>query len=121
MNADEAVKEVNRLWEYKSDGMIDDWNFTVHGDCEDYALSVLKRIFGGKTEAKRALLNREAFIWYTTTNKGDKHAVLEYQGRFVCNRIKRWQTDKDKMLIDKWHFRFPRAFLIIKLGLSEII
>lgn len=120
MTPSEAVEEVNRLWEYKSDGKIDDWSFTTRGDCEDYALSVLKRIYGGETKAKRALLRREAYLWYVTTDRGGKHAVLEYKGRYVCNRTKKWTANRDNMRVKEWHWRFPRILLIGKLGLSEV-
>ncbi len=120
MTPNQAVKEVNQLWDYKSDGPIDDWSFTTKGDCEDYALSVLKRIFGGSSEAKRALLKQDAYIWYVTTDKGDKHAVLEYNGRYVCNRTKEWHPTKEGMRVKEWHWRFPRPLLLLKLGPSEI-
>ncbi len=120
MTPEQAVEDVNRLWEYKSDGNLDDWDFTTKGDCEDYALSVLKRIYGSSSKAKRALLRRDAYIWYVTTDRDDKHAVLEYDGRYVCNRTKQWHETRKGMRVKEWHFRFPRAFLILKLGLSEI-
>lgn len=120
MTPEEAVKEVNQLWEYKSDGRIDDWTFTTKGDCEDYALSVLRRIYGSSSRAKRALLRRDAFIWYVTADNGRKHAVLEYEGRYVCNRTKKWHTNRDNMRVKEWHWKFPRALLVGKLGLSEI-
>lgn len=114
----QAVKAVNATFEYKSDGWIDRWSFKTPGDCENYALLVLKEYFGSEKEARAALWDRRAFIWYVTTDNGNGHAILELNGWFVCNRTKRWHSNIETMGIKKSHYRYPRFVMALKMGVG---
>lgn len=120
MTPEQAVRSVNLVWEYKSDGSIDKWGFTTPGDCENYSLMVLKNIYGSRGAAKRALIGRKSYIWYAENKKGDGHAVLEHQGKFVDNVYMRWMDDKSDMDYD-FKFRYSRIQLIAKLGFGALL
>lgn len=117
----QAANLVNAYWEYKPDGKIDRWAFKSPGDCENYALLVLKLIAGGQREAVRMLLRGRAAIWYVRTMSGDGHAVLEYNGRFIDNRLREWVGSLDDMrLADKPRKRYSKIQLVAKLGFGAL-
>jgi predicted transglutaminase-like cysteine proteinase len=117
MTPGEAVKYVNSFFVYKSDGTVDRWQFKSPGDCENYSLLVLKEIAGGQRTATNWLLTGKAYMWYAKTNSGAGHAILEYRGRFVDNRYKRWMTSLDDMdLQTSGRKRYSKLQIAAKLG-----
>lgn len=121
MTPEDAASAVNKFWVYEPDGPIDHWSFKSPGDCENYALLVLSRIVGGDRAAKRALLRGDTHIWYVKTWAGNGHAVLEYNGRFIDNRFRRWKDSLDDMkLLDSPRRRYSRLSLIVKLGVGGL-
>jgi predicted transglutaminase-like cysteine proteinase len=122
MTPKQAVNLVNAYWEYEPDGKVDRWEFKSPGDCENYALLVLKNLAGGQREAVRWLLSGRAHIWYVKTLAGRGHAVLEYRGRFVDNRVKEWRDSLDEMrLQDTPRRRYNKLQLVAKLGLRSLL
>lgn len=113
-----AVKEVNSYFIYKSDGLFDRWSFKSPGDCENYSLLVLKEYYGSQSKAKSALWQREANIWYVTTNSGAGHAILELNEMYVDNRIKSWKSSLDEMNIKKAHYRYSPLIMFPKMWLG---
>lgn len=115
-----AVDEVNSYFVYKSDGLFDKWTFKSPGDCENYSLLVLKEMFGSQSAAKNALWNEDAYIWYVTTNTGAGHAILEFNGMFVDNRIKEWKKSLDEMSIRKAHYRYSPYIMFPKMWFGNL-
>jgi hypothetical protein len=121
MTPDKAVQLVNTFWQYEPDGRIDRWAFRSPGDCENYSLLVLKNIAGSEREARKWLLRGKAHIWYVKTLSGAGHAVLEYEGRFVDNRIKKWCDSLDHMkLLDRPRKRYSKVQLVAKLAFGRL-
>jgi predicted transglutaminase-like cysteine proteinase len=121
MSPEKAVEHVNSFWEYKPDGKIDRWTFKSPGDCENYSLLVLKHIAGGERAAKKWLLSGKAKMWFVQTNNGEPHAVLEYKGKFVDNRFKKWVDSLDDLALKKkGRKRYSKIQLLAKLGFGAL-
>jgi hypothetical protein len=117
MTPDGAVQQVNSFWEYKPDAGVDKWTFESPGDCENYSLLVLKEIAGSQSKAAQWLLTGKAHMWYCKTQDGDPHVVLEYQGRFVDNRFRKWMPSLDAMKLEpRPRKRYSKPQLLAKLG-----
>jgi predicted transglutaminase-like cysteine proteinase len=119
MTPREAVKAVNEIWVYSSDGPLDHWNFRSPGDCENYALLVLKNIYGSKEAATRALIFRKSYIWFVKSETGEGHAVLEHEGKFVDNNYRHWLDSQEQM---SYYFKYRYSSLAIagKLGFGAL-
>ena len=115
MNKEKAAAKVNSTWVYKKDGLIDRWSFKSPGDCENYALLVLKNIFGSEQGAKDALRLKKARIWYAKTDKGNGHAVLEYQGMYICNRTQKWVGTPEELAPCTLKWRYPWSIMKIRM------
>lgn len=120
MTPEKAAELVNSYWVYKPDGKIDRWSFTSPGDCENYALLILAAITGSNANARMALLTGKAYIVYSHTFSGGNHAVLEYNGMFIDNRMKRWMPEWDMMLLQEKRRRFTKIELLLKLGIGML-
>jgi hypothetical protein len=113
-----AAELVNETWEYQKDGLIDRWSFKSPGDCENYALLILKAMFGSERAAKDALWEKQASIWYAVTNNGIGHAVLEYNGFYICNRTKHWVESPDDLAPCDLKWRFPRLLMSLRMAIG---
>ena len=120
MTPDEAVNHVNFDWVYDPDGRIDRWGFTTPGDCENYGCRVLMFILGSEGRARRALLTGRAHMIYCHTLSGEGHAVLEWQGRYVDNRLKTWVDDWADLRLREKRRRYTRLELLAKLGVGRL-
>jgi predicted transglutaminase-like cysteine proteinase len=117
MSPEAAVKQVNSFFKYESDGSVDRWAFKSPGDCENYALLVLKEIAGSQRKAALWLLTGKAYILNVRTADGQPHAVLEYEGRFVDNRFKKWVASLDDLkLAAKPRKRYSKPQVLAELG-----
>jgi len=120
MTPQEAVDRVNSDWVYEPDGNLDRWGFTTPGDCENYGCRVLMFMLGGKGKAKRALLTGKAYMIYCHTLSGAGHAVLEWQGRYVDNRLKMWVDDFADLRLREKRRRYTKVELVAKLGVGSL-
>jgi len=118
MTPQEAARHVNETWEYRKDGWLDQWSFSTPGDCENYSLLILKAIYGSKDAAKAALRKGDAHIWYAKTDRGDGHAVLEYQGAYIDNRTRHWVDDPDDLRPCSLKWRYPWVVMMIRMAIG---
>ena len=114
----EAARAVNEVWKYDADGLIDTWSFTTTGDCDDYAMSILKELFGTESKAKAALRNHHAYIWYAVTDNNKGHAVLEFDGEYIDNRTRHWVSNPDDLEPCKLKWRYPWLWMALRIALG---
>jgi predicted transglutaminase-like cysteine proteinase len=117
----DVAADMRARFEYKPDGGMDKWVFLretgkIAGDCEDWALTTLAGVTGGRTAAKKALLRGDAEIIYTRLN-GRGHAVLRYNGHYIDNTHPHWTKS--------WRYgdrtTYPRPVIVIKLLLAKVL
>ena len=111
-----AARYMREHFEYKSDGLFETWRIgKMRGDCEDFALTTLWLLCGeDKGAVKRTLLADKpiARIIRTKTRQGNYHAVLQYNGKFICNRYPTWSDWRSEYKMFK-----PYKGLVLRLKL----
>ena len=119
----EVSAYMRKNFRYVADEPFDRWAIgRLHGDCEDHALTTLAELCGGsKTAAIKALLSGRARIIYTKTETGRGHAVLEYNGSYLCNRYQYWSGWRREYAASGVFKPYSRAMLVLKLTFGRIV
>ena len=109
-----AARYMREHFEYKPDGLFETWRIgRMRGDCEDFALTTLWLLCGEDKDAtRRTLLDGDARIIRTKTHQGNYHAVLQYNGKFICNRYPTWSDWRSEYEMFK-----PYKGLVLRLKL----
>lgn len=116
------LQKLNQRFRYKYDkdqyGRREYWTIMTNesgplvGDCEDYSLTLLWYLEGKRLKNMfKALLTRKAEIWFCKV-KGNGHAVLKYEGKWIDNNKQRW-VDGFPNYDMKW--RYPIPLILWKL------
>ncbi len=83
-------------FEYRADGRVGIWRVmsgdVLRGDCEDYALTVMHRYYGGWLGMLRAIWRGEAKLWTGDSANGNKHAMGEIGGQWFDN----WTAERQQ-------------------------
>ena len=80
-----------------------------HGDCEDFALTILYNLCGRSVvKLLFSIFIGRSKICYTKSPKGGGHAVLRYKGLYTDNWQDAWLTKQD--YIDKGYTFNPVLF-----------
>lgn len=119
---------INMKWEYKPDNgdkwkVLDVFNYTIEGDCEDYSLTVLYHYIC-HSDWKRFLyyiLSNKAQMHYVLS-RGDKtrgHAVMYVKGEgWIDNWSKKFlpaKSDMTKRFGHEFKYKFKRYEVLLRL------
>lgn len=97
------VKDRGEYWQILTPGK----GGKYRGDCEDFSLTALYLLEGSLWNFWKALLTRKAKMCFCKY-KGTGHAVLRYEGRYIDNIQKSWNTKQEletkDYVFSKWSF-----------------
>lgn len=122
---------LNKHFIYTRDEGIDSWNLMrenqqgkLLGDCEDYALWVAYHLLSDKSWMKLFwnILTRKIklhFVRVRHYNEG--HAVLEHDGMFIDNNVRKWVKVGDMTVVYNFKWRMPLPFVLTKLVIGKIV
>lgn len=118
----DVSRQMRRDFSYRRDRGSDKWVILdltgkVIGDCEDHAMTVLARVLGSKSAARKALLKGDAELFYVKTPAGNGHAVLKYNGYYICNRYPTWSP---VMRYDNFR-KYSRFEIVAKLLFARVL
>ena len=129
MKRAENLKYLNDRFEYKYDqetkGESEAWFFMkpdpetgkLHGDCEDYSLTLAKADAGGLFAFYREYLKGSFGVYYCENrSSGIGHAVLNCGDLWIDNQNKEWG---DKERIERFYF-IKRRYSTIKIAIKLI-
>ncbi|MDF2235399.1 hypothetical protein P2H44_22820 [Albimonas sp. CAU 1670] len=126
----EAFEEVRRQFVYRPDGWFDRWRVMrpqgsppqLVGDCEDFSLTVLAKVYGGTWPMIRALIfSGKATLWHVETPDGG-HAVGELEtdlGRFRFDNVSPVVRSAEGFVSSRphyvWRYRTSPLRLLVKM------
>lgn len=128
----DAILYVNERFEYMPDdpdSWFEKWRMgfesgRLRGDCEDYALTLLRVINGGsQRKAIKDLMTKTAKLWVYEGKEGDRHIELEYDGAHACNITKHWHKGNklERVYGYKRVKRLGRLHILNKLFWSNFV
>lgn len=131
MKWDDAIKAVNSRFTYKSDKknytIPEVWKFlgkTGEGDCEDYSLTVLWLVCE-KNILKffKLLLTGEYKLHFVKMSSGAGHLVMEHNGMFVDNIVKKPVVKEflEQHYKYKFVYRYIFPHVVIKMVFGFVI
>ncbi len=120
-----TLDDLNARFYWTADGLIDSWHVMwgldahgrLRGDCDDYAMTVLRRVV-----AKSAwrfwwlLLTMQAMPWFTRLPNGEWHVMLWVRRLgWIDNTNPYWGLRKMPL-----YFPFVLPVAVLKLGLGVV-
>lgn len=126
MTPKEALDDVNERFLYRTDR--DQYLFPevwrvmradrYEGDCEDYALRILKNITGSTRAMFWALITRRAKLHHLVhRTRRTGHLVLQWGDKYVDNQTRFW-NDGGRPANYDWKYVYPMWLILAKLAVS---
>ena len=124
MTPSEHARDLKGRFTWESDGKLDSWHCMalsgpVRGDCDDFAVTLLRQIAGSWVKFWLWLITFKAVFWFVRDPQGQLHVTLWLRGYGYMDNQRQDFSLKEDLHKKLYPVLFPLVILKMVIGIFD--